>query len=123
MELSYIDPIRRSEAGGELKTKQLTPPNPGGAKPSLTFMNPNDPATRKEAAQLEAMIAFRKQKALKHAKQAREQAAVAQSAMSQDEQRQKLRELVDLYVTEKITPGEYYRRRALILGKPAPAEK
>ena len=77
----------------------------------------------KEAAELEALIAFKKQKALERAKQARQQAEVSQTSISEGEKRRKLRELINLYVSEKISPREYYRRRDLILGKPIPVGK
>ena len=119
VDLSYVDPIRRSEEKGELKTKQLTP----SQQPGLTFIQPDDPATLKESAEIEARIAYKKQKALERIKQAREQTKISQASGSQTEQRQKLRELLDLYVRGKVEPSEYHRRRNIILGRPAPETK
>ena len=57
------------------------------------------------------------------AKKASQQAEVSQASVSEGEKRRKLRELINLYVSEKITPREYYRRRDLILGNTNPADK
>jgi len=123
VDLSYVDPIRRSEKKGEMKTKQLTPSQPPGTQPGLTFIQPDDPATLKESAEIEARIAYKKQKALERIKQAREQTKISKASGSQAEQRQKLRELLDLYVRGKVEPSEYHRRRNIILGRPAPETK
>jgi hypothetical protein len=125
--LSYIDPIRRSEKGGDLQSKHLSPIppaiKPANLPPSPPLMQPNNPATLKEAAELEALIAYKKQKALERAKQASQKAEVSQASISETEKRRKLRELINLYVTEKISPREYYQRRDLILGNSKPAGK
>lgn len=127
VDLSYIDPIRRSEKEGDLQSKHLSPIqpaiNPSNLKPSLPVLQPNNPASRKEAAELEALIAYKKQRALERAKKASQQAEVSQTSVSENEKRRKLRELINLYVTEKISPREYYKRRDLILGNPKPTGK
>ena len=84
---------------------------------SFPFVQPHTPASLKEAAELEALIAYKKQKALDRAKQAKRQSEILQISSSKAEKTRKLRELVDLYVSEKISPREYYSRRELILGK------
>ena len=127
VDLSYIDPIRRSEKEGDLQSKHLFPIQPAikpsNLRPSSPVMQPNNPASLKEAAKLEALIAFRKQKALDLAKKASQQDEVSQASVSETEKRRKLRELIKLYVTEKISPREYYKRRDLILGNPKPTGK
>jgi len=127
VDLSYLDPIRRSEKEGDLQSKHLSPIQPAvtppNIKPSAPIMQPLTVDSIKEAAELEALIAFKKQKALERAKQARQQAEVSQTSISEGEKRRKLRELINLYVSEKISPREYYRRRDLILGKPIPVGK
>ena len=86
-------------------------------------MQPLTADSVKEAAELEALIAYKKQKALERAKKASQQAEVSQASVSEGEKRRKLRELINLYVSEKISPREYYRRRDLILGNTNPADK
>ncbi|SVE15946.1 uncharacterized protein METZ01_LOCUS468800, partial [marine metagenome] len=57
------------------------------------------------------------------AKQAKQQTKLSQASSSKEEKTRKLRELVDQYVSEKILPSEYYRRRELILGGTTPQDK
>ena len=122
VDLSYIDPIRRSEKEDGLNSKVLTPGTPEetpGEPGGLQFLQPNDPAALKKAAQIEAMMVFKKQRALERIKAARKQAEAMENPGAKDDQKRKLNELVNLYVSGKIEPAEYYRRRALIIGKPA----
>ena len=126
--LSYIDPIRRNEQHAELPAKLTSPirPTPGTSprgNPGFPFVEPHNPASLKEAAELEALIAYKKQKALDRAKQAKQQTKLSQASSSKEEKTRKLRELVDQYVSEKISPSEYYRRRELILGGTTPQAK
>ena len=127
VDLSYLDPIRRSKKEGDLQSKHLSPIQPAvtppNIKPSVPIMQPLTADSIKEAAELEALIAYKKQKALERAKQASQQAEVSQASVSEGEKRRKLRELINLYVSEKISPREYYRRRDLILGNHNPAGK
>ena len=64
-------------------------------------------------------MVFKKQRALERIKAARKQAEATENPGAKDDQKRKLNELVNLYVSGKIEPAEYYRRRALIIGKPA----
>ena len=128
VDLSYIDPIRRDEQHTKLPAKLTSPIRPTtstqpGVNPGFPFIEPHNPASLKEAAELEALIAYKKQKALDHAKQAKRQSNFSQVSSSKEEKIQKLRELVDQYVSEKISPSEYYRRRELILGGTTPQAK
>ena len=128
VDLSYIDPIRRDEHHTELPAKLTSPIRPAtstqpGMNPGFPFVEPHNPASLKEAAELEALIAYKKQKALDHAKQAKRQSDFSQASSSKEEKTRKLRELVDLYVSEKISPREYYRRRELILNTTIPQDK
>ena len=126
--LSYIDPIRRNEQHAELPAKLTSPIRSAtNASPEVNsgfpFVEPHNPASLKEAAELEALIAYKKQKALDRAKQAKQQSELSQASTSKEEKTRKLRELVDQYVSEKISPSEYYRRRELILGGTTPQAK
>ena len=126
--LSYIDPIRRNEQQADLPAKLTSPIRSAtNASPEVNsgfpFVEPHTPASLKEAAELEALIAYKKQKALDRAKQAKRQSEILQISSSKAEKTRKLRELVDLYVSEKISPREYYSRRELILGKTTPQDK
>lgn len=126
--LSYIDPIRRNEQHAELPAKLTSPIRSAtNASPEVNsgfpFVEPHNPASLKEAAELEALIAYKKQKALDRARQAKQQSELSQASTSQAEKTRKLRELVDQYVSEKISPSEYYRRRELILGGTTPQDK
>ena len=49
-------------------------------------------------------------------KEAQRRAEVQQSTTSLSEKRRKLKELLALYAGDKISPKEYYERRALIMG-------
>jgi hypothetical protein len=128
MNLSYIDPIRRNEQHSELPAKLTSPIRPTtGTQPTVNsgfpFVEPHNPASLKEAAKLEALIAYKKQNALDRAKRAKQQTKLSQASSSKAEKTRKLRELVDLYVSEKISPSEYYRRRELILDGTTPQAK
>jgi hypothetical protein len=128
VDLSYIDPIRRNEQHTELPAKLTSPIRPTtstqpGVNPGFPFIEPHNPASLKEAAELEALIAYKKEKALDRARQAKRQSELSQVSSSKAEKTRKLRELVDLYVSEKISPREYYRRRELILGGTTPQDK
>ena len=94
-----------------------------GKLSGFPFVEPHNPASLKEAAELEALIAYKKQKALDRARQAKQQPELSQASSSQAEKTRKLRDLVDQYVSEKISPSEYYRRRELILGGTTPQDK
>ena len=116
-----IDPIRHAKLL-DLPAKLTSPISPTTStqpevNTSFPFVQPHTPASLKEAAELEALIAYKKQKALDRAKQAKRQSEILQISSSKAEKTRKLRELVDLYVSEKISPREYYSRRELILGK------
>jgi len=128
LDLSYIDPIRRNEQHPELPAKLTSPirpttSTPPGIKPNFPFIEPHNPASLKEAAELKALIAYKKQKALGHAKRAKQQSERSQVSSSKEEKTRKLRELVDLYISEKISPREYYRRRESILNTTIPQGK
>ena len=128
VDLSYIDPIRRNEQHPELPAKLTSPIRPTTStspevNSSFPFIQPHNPTSLKEAAELEALIAYKKQTALDHARQAKQQTELSQASSSKEEKTRKLRELVDLYVSEKISPREYYHRRELILGTTIPQDK
>ncbi|MDP7012052.1 MAG: hypothetical protein QF685_11815 [Verrucomicrobiota bacterium] len=126
--LSYIDPIRRNNQHMELPAKHASPIGPITNTQSdkdlgIPFLEPHSPNSLKDAAELEALIVYKKQKALERAKQARKQTEISQVSASKLEKTRKLRELVELYVMETISPREYYRRRELILGASTPQGK
>ena len=128
VDLSYIDPVRRNEQHPKLPAKLTSPIRPTmSTSPEVNsgfpFIQPHNPASLKEAAKLEALIAYKKQTALDHARQAKQQTELSQASSSKEEKTRKLRELVDLYVSEKISPREYYHRRELILGTTIPQDK
>ena len=128
VDLSYIDPVRRNEQHPKLPAKLTSPIRPTtSTSPEVNsgfpFIQPHNPASLKEAAKLEALIAYKKQAALDHARQAKQQTELSQASSSKEEKTRKLRELVDLYVSEKISPREYYHRRELILGTTIPQDK
>jgi|TARA_B100001971_G_scaffold208434_1_gene230273 hypothetical protein len=128
VDLSYIDPIRRNNQHTKLPAKHTSPIGPTmntqpEEKLAIPFLEPHNPASLKGALELEALIAYKKQKALERAKQAKQQAAVSLVSASKLEKTQKLRELVELYVMEKISPREYYHRRELILGTSTSQDK
>ena len=62
------------------------------------------------------MTAYKKEQALNKVKEAQRRAEVQQSTSSLSEKRRKLKELLALYAGDKISPKEYYERRALIMG-------
>ena len=116
-----IDPIQRpAKLTSPIRPTASTQPE---VNISFPLVQPHTPASLKEAAELEALIAYKKQKALDRAKQAKRQSEILQISSSKAEKTRKLRELVDLYVSEKISPREYYSRRELILGKTTPQDK
>ena len=123
-----IDPIQSPAKLLNLPAKLTSPIRPtASTQPevniSFPLVQPHTPASLKEAAELEALIAYKKQKALDRAKQAKRQSEILQISSSKAEKTRKLRELVNLYVSDKISPREYYSRRELILGKTTPQDK
>ena len=128
VDLSYVDPIRRTEKRSELPAKLTIPIRPitsthPGLKPSISLIEPHNTASLKDAAELEALIAYKKQKALERAKQVKQQTKQSQVSATKDEKTQKLRDLVELYVTGTISSEEYLRRREWILVTTTPQDK
>ena len=73
-------------------------------------------------AQQQAMTEYKKQQALNKVKAARQRSEITQTTVSTYDKRRKLKEVLVLYSEDKISPKEYYERRALIMG-PVPAEQ
>ena len=120
VDLGYLDPIRRGSLKPALPGKITSPLTvPEG----LTPQEKTNPESVQEALQLQALMDFKKQRALQKVKEAEERAAIQALSATNSQKTEQLKELVDLYVNEKITYEEYARRRRAILGKPDAATK
>ena len=62
---------------------------------------------------------FKKQRALQKVREAEERAAIQAQSATNSQKTELLKELVELYVSDKINFEEYARRRRAILGNPA----
>ena len=69
-----------------------------------------------ELAQRKAITEYKKRQALQKVSEARRRQEITQAASSSYDRRQKLKELLVLYSQDKISPKEYYERRALVMG-------
>ena len=92
--------------------------NPAGV-PSFA-LQPYSEENLQALAQRQAMTEY-KQQALNKVKAARQRSEITQTAVSTYDKRRKLKELLVL-PEDKISPKEYYERRALIMG-PVPTEQ
>ncbi len=118
VDLGYLDPIRRGNLKPALPGKITSPVTiPEG----LTPAERDNPESIQEALQLQALMDFKKQRALQKVKDAQERAAIQAQSATNSQKSEQLKELVELYISEQITYEEYYRRRRSILGKPATA--
>ena len=131
----YLDTLRRTPAlaHGKVERPSLTPPksiNPPNKVskqtqvPSVSsfVLQPYNRESLQDLAQRQAMTEYKKQQALKRIKEVQRRADNTQAATSTSEKRRKLKELLMLYAQDKISPKEYYERRALIMGA-EPAEQ
>ena len=121
--LSYVDPLRRSEARPlTLPGKIHTPIPAEGAptEPTSTFpgLRSHTPQTLKESAEIEALAAYKKEQALKRIREEQEKAEAEERAAATPNEvtKAKISELIDLYVKGEIDRDEYHRRRAKVLG-------
>ena len=126
VDMDYLDTLKRtpklvpSKIVSEpvMPTRTTNPTaelaNPGNV-PSF-LVQPYSQEQLLDLAQRQAMTAYKKEQALNKVKEAQRRAEVQQSTSSISEKRRKLKELLALYAGDKISPKEYYERRALIMG-------
>ena len=123
IDMDYLDTLKRNPTlvPGKIERLPITP-----AKSTQTLKQPDNvssfiiqpysPENLQDLAQRQAMTEYKKQQALKRVKEAQRRAEVTQAATSTSDKRRKLKELLVLYSQDKISPKEYYERRALIMG-------
>ena len=118
VDLGYLDPIRRGNLKPALPGKITSPVTiPEG----LTPAEKANPESIQEALQLQALMDFKKQRALQKVRDAQERAAIQAQSATNSQKSEQLKELVELYISEQITYEEYYSRLRSILGKPVTA--
>lgn len=132
IDMDYLDSLKRNPAliSGKIERLPINPANfstpqepsknPAGV-PSFA-LQPYSEENLQALAQRQAMTEYKKQQALNKVKAARQRSEITQTAVSTYDKRRKLKELLVLYSEDKISPKEYYERRALIMG-PVPAEQ
>lgn len=126
VDMDYLDPLKRTPklVPGKIETAPVAPtrtvhPTAELANPSSVpsfLVQPYSEDQLVDLAQRQAMTAYKKEQALRKVKEAQRRAEVQQSTSSLSEKRRKLKELLALYANDKISPKEYYERRALIMG-------
>ena len=123
IDMDYLDTLKRNPAlvPGKIERLPITPTKSSKAVeqpdhvPSF-MLQPYSQKNLQDLAQRQAMTEYKKQQALKRVKTAHRRAEVTQAATSTSDKRRKLKELLVLYAQDKISPKEYYERRALIMG-------
>ena len=126
VDMDYLDPLKRTPklVPSKIVTEPVMParttnPTAELAQPDNVpsfLVQPYSQEQLLDLAQRQAMAAYKKEKALEKVKEAQRRAEVQQSTTSLSEKRRKLKELLALYANDKISPKEYYERRALIMG-------
>ena len=126
VDMDYLDTLKRTPklVPGKIVSEPLMPTRT--TNPTAELANPDNvpsflvqPYSQEQLldlAQRQAMTAYKKEQALIKVKEAQRRAEVQQSTTSLSEKRRKLKELLALYASDKISPKEYYERRALIMG-------
>ena len=127
IDMDYLDSLKRNPVliSGKIERLPIIPSkepskHPAGV-PSFA-LQPYSQENLQDLAQRQAMTEYKKQQALNKVKAARRRSEVAQTPSSTYDKRRKLKELLVLYSEDKISPKEYYERRALIMG-PVPTEQ
>tara|TARA_Y100000588_G_scaffold232026_1_gene245723 strand:+ start:107 stop:994 length:888 start_codon:yes stop_codon:yes gene_type:complete len=129
IDMDYLDSLKRNPALIPGKIKQLSIPanstateEPSNVPKSIPsfVLKPYSQENLEDLAQRQAMTDYKKQQALNKVKAARRRIGVAQAVSSTYDKRRKLKELLVLYSQDKISPKEYYERRALIMGDELP---
>lgn len=126
IDLDYLDSLKRNPAliPGKIERLPVIPANSTPKNEVLESSNnvpsfvlkPYSQENLQDLAQRQAMTEYKKTQALKKVREARRRAEVTQTASSSYDKRRKLKELLVLYSQDKISPKEYYKRRALIMG-------
>tara|TARA_Y100000588_G_C14218668_1_gene910011 strand:- start:205 stop:1161 length:957 start_codon:yes stop_codon:yes gene_type:complete len=126
IDMDYLDSLRRNPTLMPSKITQL--PTSSGDKTMPTeasentdsmpsfVLKPYSQENLKELAQRKAITEYKKRQALQKVSEARRRQEITQAASSSYDRRQKLKELLVLYSQDKISPKEYYERRALVMG-------
>ena len=126
IDMDYLDSLRRNPAlvPGKIERLPVIPDKTAthtealdrpGNVPSFV-LKPYSPENLQDLAQRQAMTEYKKQQALNKVKAARRRTEATQTASSSHDKRRKLKDLLVLYSQDKISPKEYYERRALIMG-------
>ena len=126
VDMDYLDSLKRTPklVPSKIVTEPVMParttnPTAELAQPDNVpsfLVQPYSQEQLLDLTQRQAMTAYKKEKALEKVKEAQRRAEVQQSTSSISEKRRKLKELLALYANDKISPKEYYERRALIMG-------
>jgi len=126
IDMDYLDSLKRNPTLVPGKMDRLPVVPTKSTSPTETLALPNNSSSFtlepysqdniKDLAQRQAMTEYKKQLALKRVKEAQRRSEITQAGSSISDKRRKLKELLVLYSQDKISPKEYYERRALIMG-------
>ena len=132
IDMDYLDSLKRNPAliSGKIERLPIKPanfstpqePSKNPAEVPSFALQPYSEENLQALARRQAMTEYKKQQALNKVKVARQRSEITQTAVSTYDKRRKLKELLVLYSEDKISPKEYYERRALIMG-PVPGEQ
>ncbi|MDG2212869.1 MAG: hypothetical protein P8M70_03510 [Verrucomicrobiota bacterium] len=123
IDMNYLNTIKRNPTviPGKIERLPISPSTSAepleqpGNIPSF-LLQPYSQKNLQDLAQRQALTEYKKQQALKRVKAAKNHTKVSQATTSTSDKRRKLKELLTLYAQDKISPKEYYERRALIIG-------